>query len=71
MMSLSKDEALAWLLQFFSTMKGLSFFSYIIAGFFFFAAFGAFGNQDYQAMFIYGVIGFAFILIKAFKKQKG
>jgi len=54
----------------FSLMKKLSFFTYVIAGFFFIAAFGAYGNQDYQAMFIYVIIGLAFILIRAFKRKK-
>ncbi|GAA4279440.1 hypothetical protein GCM10022259_41650 [Aquimarina mytili] len=70
MMSLSKDETSILVLQFFKTMKGLSFFSYLIAGFFFIAAFDAYGNQNYQSMLIYGVIGLAFILIKIFKNKE-
>ncbi|WP_158237172.1 hypothetical protein [Aquimarina sp. MAR_2010_214] len=70
-MILSKDVSNVKVLHFFRIieMKGLSFFSYIIAGFFFLAAFGAFGNQNYESVFIYGVIGLAFILIKKFKKK--
>jgi len=50
-------------------MKKLSLFSYLIAGFFFIAAFEAFRNREYQPMFIYLVIGFAFILVKMFKRK--
>lgn len=50
-------------------IKNFSFFGYIIAGFFFLAAFNSFETKAYEQMFLYIVIGAAFILIRIFKAK--